>query len=127
MQNIGKDFFMRSPNDPNYREGIFESNDPIENAIQQIRMTLLTKPGEVLGEDIGFNSEKYLFEFEFADLSGMENEANAQISEYVLFSRPYNIKVDALHLSNLSDVYKVGLGLDVKIDGISAFATLFDI
>lgn len=127
MQNIGKDFFMRSPNDPNYREGIFESNDPIENAIQQIRMTLLTKPGEVLGEDIGFNSEKYLFEFEFADLSGMENEANAQISEYVLFSRPYNIKVDALHLSNLADVYKVGLGLDVKIDGISAFATLFDI
>ena len=127
QQNVGKDFYLRSPNDPNYIDGIFESNDPIENALQQIRMTLLTRKGEVLGEDIGFNSEKYLFDYEFSDFDQMEREANEQIAEFVLLSRPYVIKAEAFTLSDLGDPYKVGLGLGVKIDGKSAFATLFDL
>ena len=126
-QPIGKDFFLRSPDDPNYIEGIFESNDPTENAIQQVRMTLLTRKGEVLGEDIGFNAEKYLFEYEFTDLSEMEREANEQISEYVLLSKPFVIRAEAFTMDDLADPYKVGLGLGVKIDGKSAFATLFDL
>ena len=126
-QPVGKDFFLRGPGDPNYIEGVFESNDSIENAIQQIRMVLLTRTGEVLGEDIGFNAEKYLFEYEFADLSEMEKEANAQINEYVSFSRPYTIDARAFTLEDIGDPYKVGLGLDVKVDGKSAFATMFDL
>lgn len=126
-QPVGKDLYLRAPGDPNYQEGIYESNDSIENALQQIRMTLLTRAGEVLGEDIGFNAEKYLFEFEYSDISGMEKEANDQINEYVLFSRPYSISANAFKMDDISDPYKVGLGLDIKIDGQSAFATMFDL
>lgn len=127
QQPIGKDFYFRSPGDPNYKDGIFESNDPIENAIQQVRMTLLTRKGEVLGEDIGFNAEKYLFDFEFSDLSQMEREANEQINEFVLLSRPYAIRAEAFTVDDEFDPYKVSLGLGVKVDGQSAFATLFDL
>lgn len=127
QQPVGKDFYFRSPGDPNYVDGLFESNDPIENAIQQTKMVLLTRKGEVLGEDIGFNAEKYLFDFEFADLSEMEREANEQITEFVLLSRPYLIKASAFTMDDEFDPYKVSLGLNIKIDGQSAFATLFDL
>jgi hypothetical protein len=126
-QPVGKDLYLRAPGDPNYQPDIFESNDSIENAIQQIRMTLLTRAGEVLGEDIGFNAEKYLFDFEYSDISAMEKDANDQINEYVLFSRPYSISANAFTMDDISDPYKVGLGLDIKIDGHSAFATMFDL
>ena len=126
-QPIGKDLYLRAPGDPNYTANTFESNDSLENAIQQVRMVLLTRSGEVLGEDIGFNSEKYLFEFEFSNLAEMESEANAQIAEFVLLAKPYNIDARVFTLDDLADPYKVGLGLDIKINGESAFATLFDL
>ena len=90
-------------------------------------MVLLTRPGEVLGEDLGFNAEKYLFEFEFSSLDDMEKDANAQINEYVLFSKPYQITASGFTMEDIGDPYKVGLGLDIKIDGKSAFATMFDL
>lgn len=127
IQAVGKDLYLRSPDDPNYRAGTFESNDSLENAIQQVRMVLLTRAGEVLGEDIGFNAEKYLFEFEFTNLAEMESEANTQIAEYVLLAQPYNIDAKVFTLNDIADPYKVGLGIDVKINGQSAFASLFDL
>jgi hypothetical protein len=127
QQPIGKDLYMRRPGDPNYQEGVFESNDSIENVIQQVRMTLLTRTGEVLGEDIGFDSEKYLFEFEGVNIGSLEDDANSQINEYVLLSRPYRISASGFTLMDEADPFRVGLGLDVKIDGKSAFAALFDL
>ena len=127
IQPVGKDLYLRAPGDPNHQEGVFESNDSIENALQQVRMVLLTRPGEVLGEDIGFNAEKYLFEFEFSSLEPMEKDANDQINEYVLFSKPYKITANGFTLDDIGDPYKVGLGLDIKVDGKSAFATMFDL
>ena len=126
-QSVGKDFYMRNVGDPNFQIGFFESNDPTENAIQQTRMVILTKAGEVLGEDIGFDAESYLFQFEGTNLHAMENDANGQISEYVLLSRPYQIKAKGFTISDSSDPYKVGLGLDISINGKSAFAALFDL
>jgi hypothetical protein len=126
QQPVGKDFYLRAPGDPNYSDGIFESNDPIENALQQTRMTLLTKKGEVLGEDIGFDAEQYLFQFEGIDTSILENDANSQIAEYVLLSKPFNIKAEAFVLNDIADPYKIGLGLNIKVDGKSAMAAIFD-
>lgn len=123
---VGKDLYLRAPGDPNYQEGILESNDPIENALQQVRMTLLTRKGEVLGEDIGFDAEQYLFQFEGINQSDLENDANQQIANYVLLAKPYNIKAEAFMLEDAGDPYKIGLGLDIKVDGLSAFAALFD-
>ena len=120
------DFFFRDPTDPNYRTGIFESRDQIENTITQIRMTLLTKKGEVLGEpDFGFDATGYLFEFEGESLDRIEKVADEQIHNYVMMSKLYTIEAKAFTLNDLSDIYKAGLGISIEINGNRAFAALY--
>ena len=64
MANI-RDFYMRTETDPLFREDQIEEYDEIEACVNQIRMTLLTRRGEDLGEpDFGLEIESYLFEFE---------------------------------------------------------------
>ena len=120
------DFFFRDPTDPNYRTGIYESSDEIENTITQIRMTLLTKKGEVLGEpDFGFDATGYLFEFEGESLDRIEKVADEQIHNYVMMSKLYTIAVKPFTLSEISDIYKAGLGITIEINGVRAFAALY--
>jgi len=123
------DFYFRNAQDPNFRPNLFEVKDEIENTVQQVRMTLLTKKGEVLGEpDFGFSMEKYLFEFEGFEIGAIEKEANDLVQNYVLNSRKYGIGINVNYLEDLADPYKTGLSLDVKIDGKqSVFAALYNI
>ena len=108
---------------------MYEVKDDIENTIQQVRMTILTKKGEVLGEpDFGFGAEKYLFEFDTVSIAPMEQEITELIQDYVLNSRTYNIKANVAYLDSADDPYKSTIALDVKIDGSkSVFAALFDV
>ena len=120
------DFFFRNQLDPNYRIGIYESRDQIENTITQIRMTLLTRKGEVLGEpDFGFDATGYLFEFEGESLNHIEKTADEQIHNYVMMSKIYTIEAKAFTLNELSDIYKAGLGISVEVNGVRAFAALY--
>jgi len=120
------DFFFRNPLDPNYRPGIYESRDQIENTISQIRMTLLTKKGEVLGEpEFGFDATGYLFEFEGEPLDRIEKTADEQIHNYVMMSKLFTIEARAFTLNDLSDSYKSGLGISIEINGNRAFAALY--
>lgn len=123
------DFYFRNEDDPNYQPNIYEVKDDIENTIQQVRMTVLTKKGEVLGEpDFGFGMEKYLFEFDTISIAPMEQEVNKLIQDYVLNSRKYNVKSTVSYLDSAEDPYKSTLALDIKIDGSqSVFAALFDV
>ena len=120
------DFFFRNPTDPNYRPGIYESRDEIENTITQIRMTLLTKKGEVLGEpNFGFDATGYLFEFEGDSLDHIEKAADEQIHNYVMMSKIYTIVATPFTLSDISDIHKAGLGITIEVNGIRAFAALY--
>lgn len=120
------DFFFRDPTDPNYRTGIYESRDEIENTITQIRMTLLTKKGEVLGEpEFGFDATGYLFEFEGESLDNIEKAADEQIHNYVMMSKIYTIVAKPFTLSDISDIHKAGLGITIEVNGIRAFAALY--
>ena len=120
------DFFFRDPTDPNYRTGIYESSDEIENTITQIRMTLLTKKGEVLGEpNFGFDATGYLFEFEGDSLDHIEKAADEQIHNYVMMSKIYTIVTTPFTLDEISDIHKAGLGITVEVNGIRAFAALY--
>jgi hypothetical protein len=121
------DFYFRAPGDPNYREGIFSCENDIENTIEQIRMTLLTKKGEVLGEpDFGLDTTKYLFEFEGYPLESLEKEAYEQIQNYVMMSKKYTIGAKAFTLDDISDIHKTALGLDISINGTRSFAALYE-
>ena len=121
------DLYFRSPTDPNYRDNVFESRNDIENTVQQVRMTLLTKKGEVLGEpNFGLDTTKYLFEFEGYPISVLEKEASSQIQDYVMLSKIYEVVPTAFNLDDLSDIHKVGLGLDISINGKRTFAALYE-
>jgi len=121
------DLYFRATDDPNYVDGKVSVKEPIENTVTQIRMTLLTKKGEVLGEpDFGFDATKYLFEFEGVSQSSLEKEADAQIHDYVMMSKIYAVGVEAFVLEDIADLYKTGLGLAISLDGRRSFATLFE-
>lgn len=121
------DFYFRSEGDPNYKDNIFDVGDEIENTVSQVRMTILTKKGEVLGEpNFGIDVTKYLFEFEGYPLDLLEKEAAEQINDYVLLSKIHQVNPVAFTLSDVSDIYKVGLGLDISIKGKRSFAVLYE-
>lgn len=89
-----RDFYLRETNDPAFRPGQLEVYDDLESMIQQIKMTLFTQRGEVLGEpNFGVEVEKYLFEFS-VDPFALTREAAAQINTYVgeTKKRPITVK-----------------------------------
>ena len=88
-----RDFYLRQENDPAFRPDQLEVYDELESALQQIKMTLFTRKGEVLGEpDFGVDVEKYLFEFNIDPLL-LSRDAGEQINKYVTEARKRNITV----------------------------------
>lgn len=122
-----KDFYFRAPGDQNYKADIFESTNDIENTVSQVRMTLLTRKGEVLGEpNFGLDVTKYLFEFEGYPIDILEKEASDQIQNYVMLAKIYEVVPNAFTLDDAGDMFKVGLGLDISIKGKRTFAVLYE-
>lgn len=88
-----RDFYLRVESDPAFRPSQLEVYDELESALQQIKMTLFTNKGEVLGEpDFGLQVEKYLFEFSI-DPFLLTREAGDQINKYVGEAKKRNITV----------------------------------
>ena len=88
-----RDFYLRTESDPAYRADQLEVYDDLESLLQQIKMTLFTRKGEVLGEPaFGLNVEKYLFEFSIDPFS-LTKEASSQLDTYVSESRKRSITV----------------------------------
>jgi len=122
-----RDFYFRGTDDPNYKSDIFESTNDIENTVSQVRMTILTRKGEVLGEpNFGLDVTKYLFEFEGYPIDILEKEAAEQIQNYVMLAKINEVVPTAFALDDAGDMLKVGLGLDVSINGKRTFAVLYE-
>lgn len=92
MANL-RDFYIRQDDDPAYRDNQYEVYDATESMLQQIRMTLFTRKGEVLGEpDFGVEVEKYLFEFQI-DPDNITKDASSQLNKYVGETRKRNVSI----------------------------------
>jgi hypothetical protein len=92
MSNL-RDFYLRAESDPAFRNDQLEVYNELEATLQQIKMTLFTKRGEVLGEpEFGMDVEKYLFEFS-VDPFALTKDAGYQINKYVTGSRKRDITV----------------------------------
>lgn len=92
MANL-RDFYIKRQVDPAFNATQVEVYDETESLLQQLRMTLYTKKGEVLGEpDFGIEVEKYLFEFTI-DPFKLTKEASGQINKYVGEARKRTIGV----------------------------------
>lgn len=119
-----RDFYTRTEDDPKYKKGILENNDSLEETIAQIKMTLLTNKGEVLGEpNFGIEVNKYLFDFD-VDPFKLSSDAASQVSNYVTGSKNYNIKVKPSRYTDEKnrDVFVLG----VDIDGKNSFGIFYD-
>jgi len=89
-----RDFYIRPESEPAHRPDQLEVYDELESTLQQIKMTLFTNKGEVLGEpNFGIEVERYLFEFNI-DPFALSSEASNQINNYVTESRKRTITVD---------------------------------
>ena len=118
-----KDIYMRSEDDPNYKKGILQISDNTEEAISQVKMTVLTEKGRVLGEpDFGLDVNKYLFDFD-TDPFGLSNEANQQIERYVSSSKIKNIDVTPAKYTDEKD--RDVFVLKINIDGDNEFGIFY--
>lgn len=120
-----RDFYMRPENDPKYRPDQVEVYDEIEACINQVKMTLLTNKGEVLGEPgFGLQVESYLFDFEL-DPFKLSDNANSQIQKYVTESKRRGVSAKPSYITDEKD--RKTYALQIKIDGRrSPFAILYD-
>lgn len=86
-----RDFYMRPENDPAFRQDQMEVHDELESTLQQVKMTLFTGRGEVLGEpSFGVDVEKYLFEFS-VDPFALVKDASNQVNSYVTEAKKRSI------------------------------------
>ena len=110
------DFYLRSPDDPQYFPDILAVQNDTENLLTQIRMTLLTSKGEVLGmPDFGFGAHDYLFDTNMINTSTVADVAKDQIDLYCTLAEGRDIKTEA-NIFNL-EKYRDALALDIKLDG----------
>lgn len=124
MPNI-RDFYMRIESDPKFNPDQIEVYDEIEATINQVKMTLLTNKGEVLGEpSFGLEVNKYLFDFEL-DPFKLSDEDNAQIQTFVTESKKRSIKVEPSYTTDDKDrkIYMLQIGIDGRR---SPFAIMYD-
>jgi phage baseplate assembly protein W len=90
------EIYCKLTNDPYFESDRLEVTSDIEALIEKIRMVMLTKKGDVLGEpEFGVDLEKYIFET-FFDRRAILSEINNQFSKYIPEQNRYdlNTKVD---------------------------------
>jgi hypothetical protein len=124
MGNI-RDFYMVDDLDPDFVPDQVEVYNDLEAAINQVKLTLLTKKGEVLGElNFGLDIEKYLFEFEM-DPFGLAEDANSQVQAYVSEARKRALSLSPGYITDDKDrkIYILQILVDEQK---TPFAILYD-
>lgn len=120
-----RDFYMRPESDPRFRPDQIEVYDEIEACINQVKMTLLTRKGEVLGEpQFGLQIEQYLFDFD-VDSNNLSEEAQSQVTSYVTEAKKRQVRIEPGYSQD--DKGREIYILKIEIDGRrSPFAILYD-
>jgi len=119
------DFYMRTQDDPNFVTGVLQVSDPTESLVEQIKMTLLTDRGEVLGDsNFGFGAYDYLFDTHTADTQAISAKADQQINSYVTLANKTEVKTSAVVYE--VEKYRNAIGLDIQVGQQGKFGILFD-
>jgi hypothetical protein len=86
-----KEIYTRSPEDPNYVYGVYETEDAIERIITKIKMILGTRQGQVLGDvNFGVSIEDIVFETRINKFE-LEEKIRKQIFQYIAEASEYKI------------------------------------
>lgn len=116
-----KDLYIRTPDDPNYREDVLDHSSPIESIITKIRMILNTRQGQIFGDiNFGVGIEELVFETR-VNKSQLQERISSQISQYVSESADYTITPQVQF--GKADGYDYCV-IDFFIDGEKTFGVL---
>lgn len=110
-----REIYCKLPTDLNYELRV-ESTDAIINLLQQIKVVLGTKPGEVLGAPMfGVDLEKYLFLTNY-DIEEIKQMVVYEITNNVKYNTDlFNVSVDISYGHNANDAYDYAL-IDIVIN-----------
>jgi hypothetical protein len=116
----GRDIYMREPTDRNYKEGVLETSDTLEQLIGQIKMMLLTNRGEVMGApDFGASLEEHLFTLGF-NAASLRSVLRDQTDKFIPIAEANKYAVDYDIKLVKGETDKMVL-IDVKINGRPSF------
>ena len=80
-----REIYCKLSSDPNYKKNI-ESQNEMENILQQCRVVLGTKRGQVLGSyEFGMNLDEYLFKYNFNEVEVLYR-INQMLASYVYYN-----------------------------------------
>lgn len=110
-----RELYCKLPTDLDYEPKI-ETQDEVFQLLQQIRIVLGTKPGEVLGTPLfGCDLEKYLFRMNL-NKEEILTAIKQEILEYVYYdSNKWTLSIDVLFGKNADDPYEYAL-IDISIN-----------
>lgn len=110
-----REIYCKLPTDLNYELKV-ESTDAIINLLQQIKVVLGTKPGEVLGAPMfGVDLERYLFLTNY-NVDEIKKMVEYEITSNVKYDTDiFNITVDISYGHNANDAYDYAL-IDIVIN-----------
>lgn len=88
---MARELYMRDSEDPNYEPNVIEINDELEMLIGQIKMLLLTTPGEVMGDpEFGIDLEGKLFDTSF-DANRLKRDIVNQLRIHCSLANQYEL------------------------------------
>ena len=120
-----REIYCKLPTDSNYEQKI-ESDDEAYNILQQIKVVLGTKRGEILGTySFGVNLQEYLFSYNMS-IEEILYTLNAHLASYVYYdTTKFNVYVDVKYGHNTSDVTDYAV-VDVFINEKACLGILVD-
>lgn len=98
-----KEIYCKLPSDLNYQSKI-ETTDELEQILQQIRVVLGTKRGQVLGSyNFGIDLQQYLFNYNQSQAQILYN-VNTTLAQWVKFDeKKYTVYADVAFGKNNND------------------------
>lgn len=107
------EIYCKLSTDPYFESDRLEVTNDIEALIEKIRMIMLTRKGDVLGDpDFGVDIEKYIFET-FFDRGAINYEIADQFSRYIPEQNKFNLSA-RVELSK--GTYKDNIIIDIFIN-----------
>lgn len=118
-----REVYHRTPEDPNYLQDRVDETDEIQALIQQIKMVMFTRQGQVMGVNkYGVSIEDYLFRFGLS-LPRVRTIITEQINKFIPLSHRYSVEVELGYLSQ-NDEESNTVFIDFTINNEKAFGTI---
>ena len=110
-----KEIYCKLPTDLDYELKI-EMEDEAKKILQQIKIILGTKPGDVMGSPLfGIDLEKYLFKMNYNKDEILDVINTELITNIVYNSNKWNLSVDVLFGHNSNDPYEYAC-IDISLN-----------